>query len=29
MGLLASILEMDKEVYVSFIEEQFKGKENL
>ena len=29
VGLLASILEMDKEVYVSLIEEQFKGKEKL
>ena len=29
VGLLASILEMDKEIYVSLIEEQFKGKEKL
>ena len=29
VGLLASILEMDKEIYISLIEEQFKGKEKL
>ncbi len=29
VGLLASILEMNKEIYVSLIEEQFKGKEKL
>ena len=29
VGLLASILEMDKEIYVTLIEEQFKGKEKL
>ena len=29
VGLLASILEMDKEIYVALIEEQFKGKEKL
>ena len=29
VGLLASILEMDKEIYVSLIEEQFKGREKL
>ncbi len=29
VGLLASILEMDKDVYISLIEEQFKGKEKL
>ena len=29
VGLLASILEMDKEIYVSLIEEQFRGKEKL
>ena len=27
--MLASILEMDKEIYISLIEEQFKGKEKL
>jgi 2-oxoglutarate ferredoxin oxidoreductase subunit alpha len=29
VGLLASILEMDKEIYIVLIEEQFKGKEKL
>ena len=29
VGLLASILEMDKDIYISLIEEQFKGKEKL
>ena len=29
VGLLASILEMDKEIYIALIEEQFKGKEKL
>ena len=29
VGLLASILDMNKEIYVSLIEEQFKGKEKL
>ena len=29
VGLLASILEMDKEIYISLIEEQFRGKEKL
>ena len=29
VGLLASILEMDKGIYISLIEEQFKGKEKL
>ena len=29
VGLLASILEMDKNIYISLIEEQFKGKEKL
>ena len=27
VGLLASILEMDKEIYISLIEEQFRGKD--
>ncbi len=29
VGLLASILEMNKDIYISLIEEQFKGKEKL
>ena len=29
VGLLASILEMDKEIYIALIEEQFRGKEKL
>ncbi|HJL95554.1 MAG TPA: 2-oxoacid:acceptor oxidoreductase subunit alpha [SAR86 cluster bacterium] len=29
VGLLASILDMDKEIYISLIQEQFKGKEKL
>ncbi|HIK71666.1 MAG TPA: 2-oxoacid:acceptor oxidoreductase subunit alpha, partial [Gammaproteobacteria bacterium] len=29
VGLLASILDMDKEIYISLINEQFKGKEKL
>ena len=29
VGLLASILEIDKEIYIALIEEQFKGKEKL
>jgi 2-oxoglutarate ferredoxin oxidoreductase subunit alpha len=29
VGLLASILEMDKEIYITLIKEQFKGKEKL
>ena len=29
VGLLTSILEMDKDIYISLIKEQFKGKEKL
>ena len=29
VGLLASILEMDKEIYIALIKEQFQGKEKL